>query len=175
MNAQRFTPSTAARLLGVAPNTVRTWCTRFSGQMSAGANPPPGVNRILLPSDVAVLQAVKGFIEDGVPVDDIAARLQELSPAELQQPSVDAASPFDSTAQETPGTAIALAQVQTVMQPVFDAMAARLANVEQTQRDMAEQQKREQADARRLAVLWYLAGVLTVAGIGVLLALVVGQ
>lgn len=161
-----YTPTTAARVIGIAPNTVRAWCSRYSAHLSPSANPTSGEARVLTPSDVATLQAIKRLLDADVLPDEIEEQLSQLPPVELQQPDIppDAVQqppsslPSSATAQESPGTAIALAQVQTVLQPAFDAMAARLSSVEQAQRDMAEQQR----DSRRSFYFGVLAGVLAV-------------
>ena len=134
---------------------------------------------MLTPSDVATLQAIKRLLDADVLPNEIEEQLAQLPPVELQQPDIhpDTIQPApislspSTTPPEAQETAITLQTISTVMQTHYDAMAQRLAAVEQQQREQAA----AQADARRIAVLWYLAGVLTVAVIGVLLALLVGQ
>ena len=173
-----YTPTTAARVIGIAPNTVRAWCGRYAAHLSPSANPTLGDSRMLTPSDVATLQAIKRLLDADVLPNEIEEQLAQLPPVELQQPDIhpDTVQPApislspSTNPPEAPETAITLQNISTVMQTQYDAMAQRLAAVEQQQREQAA----AQADARRLAVLWFIAGVLAVSGVGIVLAVLLG-
>ena len=160
----------ASKMLGIPVHTIRRWCTWHSDLLSTSATPEQG-NRRLTPHDLDVLREVARLRAMGMQTNEINERLHT-SPVVV----VDGESQRNDTertpnAQEGPGTAIALQQVQTVMQPVFDAMTQRLAAVEQQQRDIAEQQR----DSRRSFMLGVLVGVLAVGVVIIALALLVGQ
>ena len=133
---------------------------------------------MLTPSDVATLQAIKRLLDADVLPNEIEEQLAQLPPVELQQPDIhpDTVQPApislspSTNPPEAPETAITLQNISTVMQTQYDAMAQRLAAVEQQQREQAA----AQADARRLAVLWFIAGVLAVSGVGIVLAVLLG-
>lgn len=56
---KRYTPTEAAGVIGISPNSLRNWCATFKEHLSEGATPAPGIDRILTDKDVGILQRVK--------------------------------------------------------------------------------------------------------------------
>ena len=93
-----YTPAAAAAVVGVHPNSIRDWCKQYASNLSAGANPPAGQPRQLSPVDVARLQLVAQWRQDGHSPETVAERLAQL-------PADDPPQPYIQTehAQESPG------------------------------------------------------------------------
>ncbi len=159
----------ASKMLGIPVHTIRRWCTWHSDLLSTSATPEQG-NRRLTPHDLDVLRDVARLRAMGMQTNEINERLHNKPVMVVAGESQRDSTERTTNAQESPGTALAIAQVQTVIQPVFDAMAARLSMVEQQQRDIAEQQR----DSRRSFMLGVLVGVLAVGVVIIALALLLG-
>ena len=92
------TPSQVAALLGVHPNSVRSWCDEYGAMLSESARSRP---RLLQPQDVAVLQLVHSLRAEGLSRSAVLERLRQTPTADIQQPWLDAA-PAVTEATETP-------------------------------------------------------------------------
>ncbi len=86
-----YTPKQAALAVGVHDNTIRGWVREYAAHLSEGANPASGQPRQLTPADVAILQAIKGWKDAGLPPEMILDRLATFPTEELQQPYIEAA------------------------------------------------------------------------------------
>lgn len=82
------TPAQAARLLGVHANSVRSWCDEYADVLSESARSRP---RLLLPSDVAVLQLVHSLRAEGLSRSAVLERLKQTPVADRTAPYIDAA------------------------------------------------------------------------------------
>ncbi|QVJ02215.1 MerR family transcriptional regulator [Nocardiopsis eucommiae] len=82
-------PGAVARLLGVAPTTLRSWDRRY------GIGPrerSPGGHRRYAPADVARLRALCHLVGEGVPAAEAALRILATAPA-VPEPRAEATGP----------------------------------------------------------------------------------
>lgn len=93
------TPSQVAALLGVHPNSVRSWCDEYGAMLSESARSRP---RLLQPQDVAVLQLVHSLRSEGLSRSAVLERLRQTPTADIQQPYIDAVQALPAVATETP-------------------------------------------------------------------------
>lgn len=92
-----YTPAAAAAVVGVHPNSIRDWCKQYASNLSEGANPPAGQPRQLSPVDVARLQLVAQWRQDGHSPENVAERLGQLAENDPPQPYIPG-----QPAQESP-------------------------------------------------------------------------
>jgi len=164
------TPAQAAKLIGVHANSVRSWCDEYADVLSESARSRP---RLLLPSDVAVLQLVHSLRAEGLPRSAILDRLRQTPAADIQQPWLDAAA-LPAVATETP-TAPPVAQLVPV--DVSALMTDLAVLVDSRATATQEDVRRIDARLQRLETqrtLWIGVAVGLVAGVvlGVILAAV---
>lgn len=97
-----LTPGATARLLGVAPSTLRSWDHRY------GIGPrerSPGGHRRYSPADVARLRELCRLVGEGLPPASAARLALDRSPAVPAPRSAPRAAPPGRGAAERPGTA----------------------------------------------------------------------
>jgi DNA-binding transcriptional MerR regulator len=75
----RFTVAAVARRLGVAPATLRTWDRRYH---LGPSEHEAGRRRRYTPSDVALLEAVRRLVDEGVPAGEAAQLARRRATAE---------------------------------------------------------------------------------------------
>lgn len=100
MLTRTYTPSDIAKMLDVHPNSVRQWAKAFAPFLSAGANPPHGVNRSYTADDVAVIRHIADMSRaQNMPWPAIAAALAQMPAEDLRAPIIEA----PQNAPEAPG------------------------------------------------------------------------
>ena len=165
MPLETRTPAQVAALLDVHANTIRQWTSEFGEVLSESAQARP---RLLLPSDVAVLQLVQQLRAEGLPRSDVLERLRQTPTADRTAPYVDAAPAVREESTETP-TAPATAPLVPldVSAALFDMAQHVDTRLTATQEDVRRLDARiAQIESKRL--LW------TGVAIGVALGLVLG-
>lgn len=140
MPPETFSPSRAAKQVGIPPNTLRAWCRTYGEFLSAQANPPTGEERQLTAGDIEVLRAVAALRANDLPIEAIQQRLRENLPEALQTPlqapeTPVTASPGTSLAPTAPNTpeaflAVATQQLSDVARKV-ETVDDRIAQVDQ--------------------------------------------
>ena len=81
MENQAIRPSEAARRLGVAPNTLRVYSSRFSSLLSSTAGAPRAsrsggaAHRLYSPSDLEILDEAKGLLSTGLTYEQALSKL----------------------------------------------------------------------------------------------------
>ena len=157
---KRYTPHSAAQVVGIGVSTVRLWCREYAEFLSPLAAPAQaGQSRTLLESDIATLQLVK----------ELRERLRQIPAGERSQPYIEApiveqpAPPESSVATQQPRPAAQLPALRAdVTAAIDERLAAILENQAGMSRDIASMRS-ERHGAIMLAV-----GV----GIGVIVMLV---
>lgn len=155
---KRYTPTEAASIIGISPNSLRNWCATFKEHLSEGATPAPGNDRILTDRDIGILQRVKEMRAEH--------RTYEYIKNELATLPVDAAiEPYiDVQATATPP--------EPLQAPTAPTMPADVLMALQTVVDERYSALQRQIDATNAAqgdrVTWFAYGLLA----GLLLALV---
>lgn len=143
---KRYTPHSAAQVVGIGVSTVRLWCREYAEFLSPLAAPAePGTARTLLESDVATLQLVKELRErEKLDTNGVRERLRQIPAAERQQPYIEApveASTQPETGQPDAQEARPAAQLPAlrvdVSAAVDERLAAILAAQDAIQRDVA--------------------------------------
>jgi DNA-binding transcriptional MerR regulator len=154
MSDQPLTVYQAASHLGISVHTVRRWCKDFSQHLSEGANPETGASRRLSFNDMQVLSEVSRLRGEGLSVPLIHERLNETI---FPMPIIEA-SQAPRTAQEGPGTALAVVEA---LQSIVNPLAARLDALEgQESRLQALEAQRMRFDAVWLVVAGFIAGLI---------------
>ena len=145
-----YTPKQAALAVGVHDNTIRGWVREYAAHLSEGANPASGQPRQLTPADVAILQAIKGWKDAGLPPEMILDRLATFPTEELQQPYIEAAAnPLAALQQPTSDNqaltvAITqLADVRPQVERVLDAVQELNRRIEERVNQVKEEVKQE--------------------------------
>ena len=140
MITRTYTPSDIAKMLDVHPNSVRQWAKAFAPFLSAGANPPHGVNRSYTADDVAVIRHIADMSRaQNMPWPAIAAALAQMPAEDLRAPIIEAPQNAQDGPQHAEG-AISVAQG-------LDALPALI--VAQLQPLLDDAYERGRAEARR--------------------------
>ena len=90
MDGKSYNPASAARIVGVHANSIRQWCTTYAPLLSDAATHTP---RKLSGRDVATLQAIKAYRDEGFDPPAIIYRLSQVPDSDLRQPHIDATEP----------------------------------------------------------------------------------
>ena len=106
---KRYTPTEAASVIGISPNSLRNWCASFKDHLSEGATPAPGNDRILTDRDVSLLQRVKELRAEHRSYDYIKTELATMPVETELAPYIDL--------QPVPTPQDSVQQSQTALQP----------------------------------------------------------
>lgn len=87
MDGKTYRPHDAAQVVGIHANSIRQWCETYAELLSDAAQEKP---RKLTAQDVAVLQAVKAYRDEGFDPPAIIYRLSQVPDSDLRQPAIDA-------------------------------------------------------------------------------------
>ncbi len=159
MDGKVYSPATAAKLVGVHPNSIRAWTTTYASLLSAGAQEMP---RRLTAQDVAILQAIKQLRDEDFPPDAIVYRLSQVPDSDLRQPHIDA-----PQAPQLPTTADSTALPAPVDSGA--AMALQIASERMNQLDARLSRIERQRSIVAAAIVGAVAGALLVA-LGIFIA-----
>lgn len=107
---KRYTPTEAASVIGISPNSLRNWCASFKDHLSEGATPAPGNDRILTDRDIGILQRVKELRAEHRSYDYIKTELATMPVETEMVPYIDL--------QPAPTPQDSVQQPQTALQPV---------------------------------------------------------
>jgi DNA-binding transcriptional MerR regulator len=151
MPTDSYTPDQAAAMVGTSPTSIRNWCKDFAGHLSTEANPQPGQKRRLTQQDVAKLQQVKLWRNNGRSTDEIATLLHLAAtangPARL---TIDVVPTPPTTAQEARSDdlllPVALSNMQSQINATGDAVAAMQRQIDALAR---------RADAQDREAIWW--------------------
>lgn len=161
--ATRYTPTEAASIIGISPNSLRNWCATFKDFLSPGATPSPGDERILNDKDVAVLQKVKEMRADHRSYDHIKNELSALPVDTELAPYIDL-----QPAPEPPEAATAIQPASSVNDALLGVLQAGEAKYEALQRQIDAMQA--QQNGRMVTfIAGIIVGMLLVIGAAVLL------
>ena len=83
-----ISPREAAQVIGVHPNSIRTWCKEFSAFLSVTANPGSEIARRLTGEDIAQLKRIRILRDRGKTFEEIAGVLRGLWGEESSGPVV---------------------------------------------------------------------------------------
>ena len=159
MEGKTYNPASAARIVGVHPNSIRQWTATYASLLSDAATHAP---RKLSAQDVAVLQAVKQLRDEGYDVDAIIYRLSQVPDSDLRQPTIDATgTPQQPTMADSTAP---LAIVDSVA-----AVAVQIASERLSQLDARLARLERQRSIVAAAILGAVAGALLVA-LGIFIA-----
>jgi len=159
---KRYTPTEAASVIGISPNSLRNWCATFKEHLSEGATPAPGIDRILTDKDVGILQRVKELRAEHRTYDYIKNELATMPVETELAPYIDVQPA--TTAPAKPPEAPPAPTVDTVPLELVQALQS-LAD----DRYNALQQRLEGLEAKQGNRLqWFMFGLLA----GLLLAIV---
>lgn len=161
-DSKTYLPAEAAALLGVHVNSVRSWTVEFAEVLSQGAQARP---RILSSGDVAALQVIRDLRRAGLPSPEIVARILQMPPADLQEPSI----PGSSSPQEPPGEAQGGLEVITYRVALENALQARILALEGKQAEIDRKQAR--LEERREWITWLLVALVVGLALGLLIGL----
>lgn len=160
---KRYTPTEAATVIGISPNSLRNWCASFKDHLSEGATPAPGTDRILTDRDIGILQRVKELRAEHRTYDYIKTELATMPPGEAIEPYIDVQATVKPVeAPQLPTAPTLHADVLMALQSLAD---ERFSQLQQRVTDM------ETGQSDRLQ--WFMFGI--VAGIllvGVVAAIV---
>lgn len=118
---KRYTPTEAASVIGISPNSLRNWCASFKDHLSEGATPAPGNDRILTDRDIGILQRVKELRAEHRGYDYIKTELATMPVETELAPYIDlqpVPTPQDSV-QQSP-TALQPTDILQALQIVVD-------------------------------------------------------
>lgn len=132
LEGKTYRPHDAAQIVGIHANSIRSWCEIYAELLSDAAQEKP---RKLTAQDVATLQAVKTYRDDGYDPPAIIYRLSQVPDSDLLQPHIDATeTPQQPTmASNTALPAIVETGTATAMQIASErlsALDARLSRLE---------------------------------------------
>lgn len=137
---KRYTPTEAASIIGISPNSLRNWCATFKEHLSEGATPAPGTDRILTDKDIGILQRVKEMRAEHRTYDYIKNELATL-PAETElAPYIDVQATATLPEPLQPPTVATmpsdvLQALQSLADGRHDALVARIEAMEAQRRD----------------------------------------
>ena len=139
---KRYTPHSAAQVVGIGVSTVRLWCRQYAEFLSDLAAPAQaGQSRTLLESDIATLQLVKDLRErEKLDTNGIKERLRQIPVGERSQPYIEAPGVEQPAAPEAPVAAQPVrhaAQLPALRADVSAAIDERLAAILATQATIA--------------------------------------
>ena len=168
---KRYTPHSAAQVVGIGVSTVRLWCREYAEFLSPLAAPAQaGTARTLLESDVATLQLVKELRErEKLDTAGVRERLRQIPAVERQHPYIESPTAAPAPASESPQDAAPprpAAQLPVLRADVSAAVDERLATILERQESMGKDIASMRSE--RHGALMLAAGV----GIGVIVMLV---
>lgn len=135
--AKRYTPTEAAGIIGISPNSLRNWCATFGDHLSPGATPAPGNERFLNDWDIAILQRVKELRDAHRSYDAIKNELATMPIDTELAPYIDiqaTATPPQPAPVATVGADV-LQALQALADDRYSLLQQRVAEVEAKQRD----------------------------------------
>ena len=140
---KRYTPHSAAQVVGIGVSTVRLWCREYAEFLSPLAAPAQaGQYRTLLESDIATLQLVKELRErEKLDTNGVRERLRQIPAGERSQPYIEAPAAEQPAPSESPvaaQTARHAAQLPALRVDVSAAVDERLAAILETQETIAK-------------------------------------
>ena len=140
---KRYTPHSAAQVVGIGVSTVRLWCREYAEFLSPLAAPAQaGQSRTLLESDIATLQLVKELRErEKLDTNGVRERLRQIPAGERSQPYIEAPIDDQPAPSESPVATQQprhAAQLPALRADVSAAVDERLAAILETQETIAK-------------------------------------
>lgn len=138
-----YTPTQAAKLLGVSVTTVQRWSNWFAGHLSAEAAPEPGQRRAFTEADIATFRRAQRMLKGGMTWQQVNSQIAVFEPEEAEPEEAEPAGP-DSEEHEAQERAQSSAAGQALMvltqqQRLIDGQAAQLTDQAARLREQAGQ------------------------------------
>lgn len=155
-----YTPTQAAKLLGVSVTTVQRWSTWFAGHLSAEAAPEPGQRRAFTEADIATFRRAQRMLQGGMTWQQVNSQLAVFEPEEEPEEAPPAGPSSEEHEAQERAQSGAASQALVVLEQqmrIIDSQAGQLADQRAQLTDQAarlrEQASQVASQAAELAAL----------------------
>lgn len=143
----RYTPTQAAKLLGVSVTTVQRWSTWFAGHLSTEAAPEAGQRRAFTEADITTFRRAQRMLQTGMTWQQVNSQLAVIAPDEEPE---EAPPEEPEEAHERQSQAGQALMVLTQQQRIIDGQASQLADQAARLREQAAQVASQAAELAAL-------------------------